>query len=234
MKKSEEIVDYFFDNLRGTINYAFQKNSIRVFNWIPKNAGTSIYKCLRPYGMIKCKYDWQIRYVLRTKLITFGHFDLKAVMEKNVKLQPVIKNSSVVTVLRDPVERFISIYSHYDRHGILDRYVKKPSMEKMLDYIEAGFIPKIGYFHHRDLSMFNPQSAWIDPALKNIFLDFHKLNSSVLCTSFDCNCTMVKKNVGDGRRKIDLPGSTIARIKSVYSNDYHLIKNIEFENDKNQ
>ena len=233
MKKSEEIVDFLVDNLMCTLNYAFRKKPIRVFNWIPKNAGTSIYKCLRPYGMIKCKYDWQIRLALRTKLITFGHFDLKAVMEKNIELEPVIKNSSVVTVLRDPVERFISIYSHYDRNGILDRYVQKPSIEKMLDYIEAGFIPKVGYFHHRDLSMFNPQSAWIDPELKNIFLDFHKLSSSALNTSFDCNCTMVKKNVGGGRRKIDLSDSTISRIKSVYSNDYHLIKNIVFENDEN-
>ena len=79
MKKSEEIVDYFFDNLGGYDKSVFSK-LIRVLP-ITENAGTSIYKCLRPYGMIM-----QIR--LADKVCTsyevnnFRSFDLKAVMEK--------------------------------------------------------------------------------------------------------------------------------------------------------
>ena len=228
MNKSEEIIDFCVDNIWSIIAGTNKQATRIIFNWIPKNAGTSIYKTFRPSGMIKCKYSWQIKYALPTRLITFGHFDLRAVCKNNDRYCDIIKNGHIVNVLRDPVTRFTSIYSHYERHGTFEKYFKKPSMEQVLSLIEDGFIPKIGYYHHHDLSMFNPQSEWIDLGLNNTFLHFESLNSSILSDVFERECRLLNRNVGNSNRKVKLSPEIVTRVHDLYQCDYELINSVEF------
>ena len=230
MNKSEEIIDFCTDNIRSIVAGTKKQAPRIIFNWIPKNAGTSIYKTFRPSGMIKCKYNWQIKYALPSRLITFGHFDLRTVYKNNDRYSEMIKNSDIVSILRDPVTRFASIYSHYERHGTFEKYVKKPSMEQVLNLIEDGFIPKIGYYHHHDLSMFNPQSEWIDLSLNNTFLQFESLNSSILSEVFGRECRLLSRNVGNGNQKVKFSPEIVARIQYLYRCDYELINRVKFTN----
>lgn len=71
---------YSFSHIGKLVHYLQNHNRPNVvFNWIPKNAGTSLYHTLRKYGGIRAKSLRLVKYRFsQREFVKFGHinFDL--------------------------------------------------------------------------------------------------------------------------------------------------------------
>ena len=104
-----------------------------IFIWIPKNAGTSIYMSMRKKGMIKYKRLSLIKWIYKSNTsLTFGHISLDSLLDEGLVQEDDISKANLFTVLRDPFERFNSIYNYYFEKGIIDRYHQINSSPLML------------------------------------------------------------------------------------------------------
>ncbi len=233
MSYIREINDFLIDNLYALPHVLLKSNvDTIIFNWIPKNAGTSVYKAFRKKGMVKCKYRWQIKCALPSNILTFGHFDLRTIQALDAQHAKLVKGSKIVSIVRDPLDRFVSTYSYYERHGYLDRFPKLLSPEIIIEMLERGLIPKVGFFHHRPLSMFNRQIDWIDMDMDHEFLLFENLTNETVSVAFGRNVHFPRENAGNQQLTQKLTPAFIDRLKNFYRDDYDLIEDIKKQTQK--
>ena len=226
----KEIVNFLTDLRIAT--FAKKKNlrGNYVFIWIPKNAGTSVYASLRKNGMIKYKRLVAIKYLLKANAsLTFGHISLDSLIEGGLVKERDVSDSHFFTVLRDPFERFSSIYSYYRSTGVFGRFHSPPSVSEVLDILEKGYYPKVGLYHHLSFSMFNSQSSWIPKGRKVTFFRqeqlqddidayFLNLGEDVTVTIERLNNSVVENHLSHSEKK---------RIKALYKDDFELLESID-------
>jgi len=132
-----------------------------VFIWIPKTAGTSVWRAL---GASKLNSPQLATYRFANRgTVTFGHMDYSRLVSEGIVSSDFDESAFKFTFVRNPYERAVSLYS-YLLHS--DRI---PADATFLDYcrIMADCSP-IGLYSVRKLSVCNPQVRW----LENISLDY--------------------------------------------------------------
>jgi hypothetical protein len=229
----KELRDFFIDLFVATF---FRFRNLRnkyVFIWIPKNAGTSIYLSMRKRGMIKYKRLTSIKWFYNSNFsLTFGHTSLDSLIASGMLKEDEISGAHFFTVLRDPYERFNSIYNYYQDAEVFDRYHQINSKNDILDILESGYYPKVGLYHHISLSMFNTQSSWIPQNRKVTFLRqenlqedatnyFSNLNENLDLKIGQFNSSATKENKLSEEQRL--------RIRKIYHEDFELISSLKKE-----
>ena len=130
------------------------KKKSGIFIHIPKNAGTSVTTLLLRNGGKKLKYLPLIKKFKNEGLVTFGHINIKSLVDQNIITQNYYDETFKFCFSRNPYNRLVSIYLYL--------YQNKYSFEEFIIRIPKMEILKPGLFsNHQKNSFLNPQVRWI-------------------------------------------------------------------------
>lgn len=122
----------------------------KLFVWIPKNAGTSVYTALNEkYGMKLYMEDY---YKFDNQgSVTFGHLDIKELLKMRVVTKEYWEQADKFIIVRNPYSRLISLYDDYMNSkrlqpnttlrefiNVLTHYERKPSLHNVMDFSMAS------------------------------------------------------------------------------------------------
>lgn len=139
-------------------------NPDAVFIWIPKNAGTSVYKTLKKRGCLKAKKPERVKYRFSGKgLATFGHMDYHRLMKEGYVSRSYMNRAFKFCFSRNPYDRAISLYEYFKTS-----FGRPITFAQFIKKIHDEGVPSIGLFNSWKLSSCNPQKRWVE----NLELDF--------------------------------------------------------------
>ena len=141
-----------------------RKNKDAVFIWIPKNAGTSIYKTLKKHGCLKAKKLPRVKYRFSQKgLVTFAHMDYARLVKEGYVSKSFNRQAFKFCFSRNPYDRAISLYEYFK-----DSFSNPISFPEFIKMISDKGVKPIGLFNSEGLSSCNPQIRWVE----NIEIDY--------------------------------------------------------------
>lgn len=194
-----------------------------LFIWIPKNAGTSIYRSLNAScGMREyLTSEYAIQSFTNNGLATFGHMDINLLLDNKIIKKSFYRKSFKFCVCRNPYDRFVSL-SHYMKKKKLIPYQYQP-LDLMSDIIRKG-IPEPGILNVDGISQCNRQVEW----LKNIEIDkvlrFENINEEIkeLEPILNTEIDLKYLNISSARKTVsmELDSKTIKLIKEYYEEDF--------------
>jgi hypothetical protein len=142
-----------------------RNNKNAVFIWIPKNAGTSIYKTLKKHGCLKAKKTARVKYRFSQRgLVTFGHMDYAQLVQKGYVSREFNQTAYKFCFSRNPYDRAISLYEYFK-----DGFPKGTTFHEFIQRVTEKGVRRIGLFNSIALSSCNPQVRWIE----NVNIDFY-------------------------------------------------------------
>ena len=154
------------------INRLFAKNLI--FVWIPKTAGTSIFNYFYTnYGMKKILSKEEAQFTnIKRGMVTFGHMSVFDLLNCNFLNQKYFDSAIKFCVIRNPYDRFISLYYYFKREGRINSSLSK------FDFITLIMeqTPKIGLFNFEGISQANLQVDWMRNISFDSILRFESIN----------------------------------------------------------
>jgi Sulfotransferase family len=127
-----------------------------LFIWIPKTAGTSIADHYR----LKIYLD-NYREFNNDGNVTFGHIDVKLLLRAGVISKDYWEQAYKFTVVRNPYDRFISLYNDFKRSGRIDSRVTELRFAHTLQNVTR----KPGLYNTLDFSQCASQMDWILPGI---------------------------------------------------------------------
>lgn len=129
-----------------------------VFIWIPKVAGSSIYRALRPYGCRRLNTLGTIEKDFESRgCVTFGHIDYHALIANGMVSTAFANEAFRFSFVRNPFDRAVSLWAYLRRFDLFDEQLP---FEAFVDLIEEGVTP-IGLYNTSGLSQANPQMEWL-------------------------------------------------------------------------
>lgn len=131
-----------------------------IFIHIPKNGGTSVFTMLHSAGLVKLNTLRAVQLFFRDKgRVTFGHMAISSLVEMGFVSQHYVDSSFKFALSRDPYARAASLYRIYSKRTAT--WHRQPSFRDFLQLLADGFYNRIGPYDSRDMSSYNPQSAWL-------------------------------------------------------------------------
>jgi hypothetical protein len=133
-----------------------------LFIWIPKNAGTSVYKMLRPHGLVKLRTTRSARLCFRNSgRVTFGHMAIESLVDLDLVSRDFVDRAFKFAFSRDPYARAASLYRYLLDTHVLRNWHEQPTFGEFLRLIADGLYDRIGAYNSRGLSQCNPQVEWL-------------------------------------------------------------------------
>lgn len=113
-----------------------KKTPNAIFIWIPKTAGTSLFRALSENGCRKFKSIEHIKRVFHPSgLVTFTHLSLASLVDEGYVPLDYYNNSFRFTFVRHPEARMISLYRYLQKKNAIPLSV---SLEELLDQLEPA------------------------------------------------------------------------------------------------
>jgi hypothetical protein len=138
-------------------NYELNNQNI-LFIWIPKTAGTTIFKTLEnTFGMQKRKRQKEFLSFPNKGAVTFNHVSYFNLREIGAVSHDYHLNSYKFCFVRNPYMRAISLYNFLRQEKIIRNEL---GFEAFLDEVHLHR-PPIGLYNYRGISPSNPQSDWV-------------------------------------------------------------------------
>jgi len=139
-----------------------------VFIWIPKNAGTSIYRTIEKNINNLHDITWakELATVIKFKqkgIVSFGHMDYSLLIKKGYVSQEFDDGAFKFCFSRNPYDRAVSLFSYLKKNKI----VKDKCFLDFCINLKNNKCESIGLYNRRGLSQCNPQITWIEN-IKNI------------------------------------------------------------------
>jgi hypothetical protein len=151
-----------------------------VFIWVPKSAGTSLWRLLASNGGIQYFDDEQARLAFpNAGIATFGHMSYAALRSDGVISDEFDDAAFRFTVVRNPFDRMVSLYLHLQRVGRIPAAMR---FEMFTELIREGNVEPVNRANGSGLSQCNPQVAWFshDPDLSSTHVGrFEELDAFV-------------------------------------------------------
>lgn len=127
-----------------------------IFIWIPKTAGTSFY------SVLKEKLEMQLFTENYNKFenkgnVSFGHACIGSLMKANIIKPEYFKNAQPITVIRNPYQRFVSLYNDYKRTGRIPPTFTQFDFANTLRTMKR----KPGLYNSIEFSMCANQTDWL-------------------------------------------------------------------------
>lgn len=153
----------------------FQKNRDVLFVWIPKAAGSSIYKALND-SRYKCR-----RLLNREKngaiespytdfdnkgIVTFGHTSIDALIDNAIMNKDFFESAFKFCFVRNPWERLVSLFFY---RGLNEKY---ESFHQFCMTFKDQVIEPIGLYNSKLNSQYNDQISWIIGKNGRLLVDF--------------------------------------------------------------
>ena len=197
-----------------------------VFLHIPKTAGTSVWALLEQCGGRKYEtvraIDWDFP---QRGIVTFNHVHYAKLVATGRISREFDETAFKFTVVRNPFDRAVSLFSHYRRHGEIPRQM---TFEMFLELLSVAELDPIGLHNHVGLSSANPQVRWledvtggsVDCALFR-FEALHELEEEVQ-RRFDVDAELPKLNRSSGRDRDfrhHYSSESRAMVEHVYAED---------------
>jgi chondroitin 4-sulfotransferase 11 len=170
-----------------------------LFIHVPKTAGTSIMVTLADHGMKKLKWiDRKHRKHFRKfknkGSVCFGHLNVSHLLSKNVISQSYWDNAFKFAFVRNPWDRYVSLYFYLRRFYLIPGW----RFEEVLERISVG-IPIRGLYSKsmcskRDIGLLCPQTCWVRDDLdfvgrfENLTADWE-----YICSKLDIECGVLPK-----------------------------------------
>jgi hypothetical protein len=156
----------FFDvtRLRFLKEYLSTRGRNAVFIWIPKNAGTSIFKSLNA-PQFKTPHHAKYRFAQRG-LVTFTHMDYAMLIKEGHVSRRFDRTAYKFAFARNPYRRAVSLYFYLN--AVLKASVKQQSFLAFCRELSEKGCDPIGLFNVDGTSQCNPQVHWIE----HVELDF--------------------------------------------------------------
>ena len=204
-------------------------NNSAIFIWIPKTAGTSIFQTLQEYGMIKIK---TIHEPINNKenkyenhnLLTFAHSNILSVVEKKYISQEKFNNSFKFAFIRNPWDRFVSLFFYYKRMGHIDSSL---DFNNFCYFIEKQKIDNITITNKTNYNHFNNQTKWILDTNETPIVDYIGRFESIVD---DMNIIFDKLSIPMTKIK-KLNGTSHKEYKTYYNNNTRKIIEKIYKND---
>jgi len=204
-------------------------NRDAVFIWIPKNAGTSIYKTLKTSHCIKTKSTWDVKRRFSGKgLVTFGHMSYRQLLKNQYISEEFHRRSFKFCFVRNPLTRTVSLYNYLLKRKMIPEQTTFAQFCKLLQKVS---IEKVGLWHVNGLSMCNPQSSWIRDVeidfigrVESIGDDFEKIRNHL---GLSTNVNLRRENESTGNKtKLDdiLDQESYEIVLDFYKEDFERFK----------
>lgn len=87
-----------------------------LFLWIPKTAGSSIYKLLKNSGCRKYISYQDCKQFDNSGIVTFGHIDFNFLLKKKIVSLDYFTTAHKICVVRNPWDRMVSLYFYTRMH----------------------------------------------------------------------------------------------------------------------
>lgn len=146
-----------------------KKSSNKLFIWIPKNAGTSMYH--------KMQYEHEMKllienyYLFNNKgSVSFGHASPRALLQRGVISNEYWQQADKFCIVRNPYTRFVSLFHDMQRTNRIHPKTTMVAFAHMLQHMTR----EIGLFNTKDYSQCAAQVSWIVPGVR--ILRFEELD----------------------------------------------------------
>lgn len=201
------------------------KNTL--FIWIPKTAGTSIFRHFESAVRMKriLEYEDAKKSFNNRGSVTFGHLSIDQLLKDGVIDNNYYNNCIKFTVVRNPYDRFISLYFY------LKQERKIPSWYSISDFrsrIIDGIEP-VGLYNVDGMSQANPQTKWLINIDVDVQIRFENLRADFAAFAREMNLknlTLPHLNRSISRKysEIKLDTRTIEFINTYYKVDFQKLK----------
>lgn len=129
-----------------------------VFIWIPKTAGTAVFRGLRTaVGMKKLKFAKDFIGFNNRGAVSFGHVSYLDLRATGIVRTEFHNSAFKFCVVRNPYNRVVSIYNYFRQYNRIDKAME---FESFLDALRTS-MPPVGLYHYAGLSQANPQITWM-------------------------------------------------------------------------
>jgi hypothetical protein len=146
-----------------------RKNNV-LFIWIPKNAGSSVFKFFEPHGMRKYKNRRQtVPKFSGDGAVTFGHISIQSLINRKIVSKDWVNQAFSFAVTRNPYSRLVSLY-HFKRNR--KKRFKNYTFHDFCELLLSKQITPLGYYNKKGLSQANPQYHWLFDIDGNPLYDF--------------------------------------------------------------
>jgi len=130
------------------------------FIWIPKTAGSSLFKEFKKQNCKKLKNLSQIKNFNNKGFVTFGHIHFKYLLKEKLISKEFFNNSFKFSFVRNPWDRLVSLYFYFKKYSYngINRF---ETFDIFINYIYNNKISSIGGYNVKGFSQCNPQTDWI-------------------------------------------------------------------------
>lgn len=134
-----------------------------LFIAVPRTGSMSMIEALKPHGLHAVKYDvGKVDTVFDPErpLTTFYHASIPSLIDANIITREWLSERFVVSFLRNPWDRMVSLYSYL--FGTLERHryrLGDMSIDRFIETVTASSHP-IGPYNWLGLSQAAPQTTW--------------------------------------------------------------------------
>ena len=176
-----------------------------VFIWIPKNAGTSIWKSLNDHHCPKLKYPYSVKHCFANKgIVTFGHQSYVSLKREGLISSTFDTEAFKFAFVRNPFDRTVSLFEYLKKLAILHTNY---SFRSFCFLLKDRAFDSIGLYNDRNLSICNPQVVWTVDEQGKSFVDFvgrvENLEEDFgkVCKELKINCQLTHANKSRSKQK---------------------------------
>jgi len=149
-----------------------------VFIWIPKAAGTSVYRALKQHGCPNISSLYTLKHVFcNLGIVTFNHMKYIDLVAEGYVSNEFDENSYKFCIARNPYDRAVSIFFQYKK--INDFFPKSFTFLDFCRFLIKDPLVEIGLFRSFETSIMNPQVRWIEGIDMNFIGKLEEINADI-------------------------------------------------------
>jgi len=144
-------------------------NPPAIFVWVPKTAGTSVWRALANINAEKFLATGEINQPVSHGINSFGHMSLPLLLENGLIDRHYFTQSFKFCFVRNPFDRAVSLFEFLKKRGSIPQATTFPIF---CEFIRCGAYEPVGLYNRTELSQLNTQCSWLKDEDGKYFCDF--------------------------------------------------------------
>ncbi|MEZ5384384.1 MAG: sulfotransferase family 2 domain-containing protein [Prosthecobacter sp.] len=142
-----------------------------LFLWVPKCAGTSVYRALVKYNCVQERWLMPMVPFSNRGIITFGHVDVLQLIERGVVTRRYFDNAFKFGFVRNPFDRMVSLFFYLKKIKCEEVSVAL-TFEDFCRKVDRQEHPPVGLYNYKGLNQCNPMVDWLTDRNGKLIADF--------------------------------------------------------------